>query len=223
MSKEEAAELKEEQGAEQSSPSESEDEEVAALRKELEKLTAESQHHLEQWKRAAANLENYRKRAERERSEALKLGQGTLMTQLLPVLDDLQRAFVILPAELRNLTWIDGVALIERKLEMVLMQHGLKEIEALGKPFDPAQHQSILQEATTEHPDGYILAVLQKGYTFNDRVLRPAMVKIARNEAQDKEPATSEEAVAEEEHLQSATDGGQATPGSEDAPDPEQQ
>jgi molecular chaperone GrpE len=165
--------------------------EVSTLQEEIERWKSESEHHLDQWQRTAANLENYRKRVEKERGELLKLGQSTLLVQLLPVLDDLERAFLTLPASLQGLTWVDGMALIERKLKLMLEQQGLKEIEALGKPFDPAIHQSILTEDTTEHPDGQILAVLQKGYTFHDKVLRPTMVKVAQNAASAEQSAAT--------------------------------
>lgn len=181
---------------------------VAALREEIEKLEAQSQHNLDQWKRTAANLENYRKRVEKERGELLKLGQATLIAQLLPMLDDLERAFLTLPSDLRGLTWIDGMTLIERKVGMLLEQHGLREIEALGKPFDPGLHQSILQEETQEYPDGQVLSVLQKGYTLNDKVLRPAMVKIARNESEQRnhqiEAEQTETGTASEEGSESS-------------------
>jgi molecular chaperone GrpE len=85
------------------------------------------------------------------------------------------------PSELRALTWVDGVALIERKLGVLFQQNGLEEIDALGKPFDPALHQSVLQEDTAQYPDGQVMSVLQKGYRLGDKILRPAMVKIARN------------------------------------------
>lgn len=181
-----------------------------SLEQEIERLKAESQHHLDQWRRTAANLENYRRRVEKERGEILKAGQATLIAQLLPVLDDLQRAFQTLPSTLRGLTWIDGVALIERKVDVVLEQHGLKEIEALGQPFDPALHQSILQEETSDYPDGQVMAVLQRGYMLHDKVLRPAMVKIAVNE-RDSKPAsdarlTEEETTDAEIKSDSATD-----------------
>jgi molecular chaperone GrpE len=167
---------------------------MEALQQEVDKLKEESAHHLDQWKRTAANLENYRRRVEKERAELLTLGQATLIAQLLPVLDDLQRAFQTLPPSLRSLTWTDGVALVERKLDMILKQHGLKEIEALGKPFDPALHQSVFQEETSAHPDGHVMAVLQKGYTLRDKVLRPAMVKVARN-TQPEVAAAEDESV----------------------------
>lgn len=156
---------------------------VAALKQELEKHREQSEYHLEQWKRAAANLANYRKRAEKERAELLKSGQVALIAQLLPILDDFERAFQTVPFALSHFTWTEGLALIDRKLHLLLSQHGLKEIEALGKPFEPALHQALMEEETTTYADGHVMAVLQKGYILHDRVLRPAMVKIAKNES----------------------------------------
>jgi molecular chaperone GrpE len=160
------------------------------LQQEVERLRGESIHNLDQWKRAAANLQNYRKRVEREREELVQLAHAPLMTHLLPVLDDFERAFATLPQSLRPLTWVDGIGLIERKLQMVLVQHGLQEIEAQGKTLDPTRHQSIMEEESDACPDGQVIEVLQKGYVLHDRVLRPAMVKIARNKAPEGETAT---------------------------------
>jgi len=160
------------------------------LQQEVERLRGESIHNLDQWKRAAANLENYRKRVEKEREELVKLAHAPLMTHLLPVLDDFERAFATLPESLRPLTWVDGIGLIERKLQMVLMQHGLQEIEAQGKTLDPTMHQSIMEEESDACPDGQVIETLQKGYVLHDRVLRPAMVKIARNRAPEGETTT---------------------------------
>ena len=182
---------------------------VESLKQEIESLKAQSEHHLDQWKRAAANLENYRRRVEKERGDLLKAGQATLIAQLLPVLDDLERAFQTLPPTLRSLTWIDGVALIERKINMVLEQHGLQEIEAFDQPFDPARHQSILQEDTTDYPDGHVMAVLQKGYQLHDKVLRPAMVKIAVNERGSKRASNAQQ--TEEETAEAEAKGKSAT------------
>ncbi len=181
---------------------------VQSLQRKVERLKAESEHHLDQWRRTAANLENYRKRVEKERGNILEAGQATLIAQLLPVLDDLERAFQTLPPALRSLTWTDGVALIERKINVVLEQHGLKEIEALGQPFDPALHQSILQEDTSDYPDGQVMAVLQKGYQLHDKVLRPAMVKIAVNERDSKRASNAQQ--FEEETAEAETDGDSA-------------
>ena len=166
---------------------------IEALQQELERWKEQSQHHLDQWKRTAANLENYRKRAEKERAELLKTGQAALIVQLLPILDDLGRAFQTLPFGLGNFTWTEGLALIDRKLQLVLEQQGLAEIDAVGKPFDPTQHQALLEEETAAYPDGHVMAVLQKGYRLHDRVLRPAMVKIARNSQSAEKPELTEQ------------------------------
>jgi molecular chaperone GrpE len=114
-----------------------------------------------------------------------------MIVHLLPILDDLERAFQTAPFPLSTLTWTEGLALIDRKLQLVLQQQGLKEIEAVGHPFDPSRHQALLEEQTTAYPDGHVTAVLQKGYMLDDRVLRPAMVKVARN-AQGGPTATPE-------------------------------
>jgi len=170
---------------------------IEALQQELEKQKEQSEYHLEQWKRTAANLENYRKRVEKERAELLKTGQAGLIAQLLPILDDFERAFQTLPFALNSFTWTEGVALIDRKLSLILEQQGLKEIDALGKPFDPALHQSLLEEETTAYPDGHVMAVLQKGYMLHDRVLRPAIVKLARNKQSSKTPSNAGRTAAE--------------------------
>jgi molecular chaperone GrpE len=184
---------------------------IQALEQELEKQKEQSKHHLEQWKRTAASLENYRKRVDRERAELIKSGQAALIAQLLPILDDFERAFQTLPFAPNSFTWTEGLALIDHKLQLVLMQQGLKEIDALGKPFDPARHQALLEEETTEYADGHVMAVLQKGYVLHDRVLRPAMVKIARNEAESKPrreagQSTTDSAQPEEETASAAAE-----------------
>ena len=119
---------------------------VDALQQELEKQKELAKRHLDGWKRAAADLENYRKRVEKEHAELVRFGHAALMMQLLPVLDDLERAFQTLPAGLSSFTWIEGLALIDRKLRVALESQGLKEIEAFGKPFDPLAHEAVLQQ-----------------------------------------------------------------------------
>ena len=108
-----------------------------------------------------------------------------LITRLLPVIDDLERAFQTLPANMRHFTWTDGVALVQRKLEAILEQEGLNAIESRGNPFDPSLHQCIMYEQTTECDDGVIMEELQKGYKLNERVIRPALVKVAKRTDED--------------------------------------
>ena len=183
---------------------------IATLQTELERQKEQSGYHLEQWKRTAADLQNYRKRVEKERGEWIQSAQAALVSQLLPVLDDLERAFLTLPVALSGFTWTEGLALIDRKLQLVLEHNGLKEIEALGRQFDPSRHQAILQEQTAEVPDGQVLAVLQKGYTLHDKVLRPAMVKVAR-QTENKE-ATPVEGTAGSAETQPQGEARQAGP-----------
>jgi molecular chaperone GrpE len=154
---------------------------VDTLRQDLEKQKELAKRHLDGWKRAAADLENYRKRVEKEQAELVRFGHAALISQLLPVLDDLERAFQTLPAGLDGFTWIEGLALIDRKLRLVLESQGLKEIEAVGKPFDPLVHEAVLQQESTTYPDGQVIAILQRGYRLHERVLRSAMVRVARN------------------------------------------
>jgi molecular chaperone GrpE len=156
---------------------------VQALQQELGQQKKLAQHHLDQWRRAEADLQNYRKRAEKERSESFKYGTSGLLKALLPILDDFERALLTCPDVGAKFTWTEGVALIDRKLLLTLEQHGLQEVKALGKPFDPGMHEAFLAERTSAYPDGHVSAVLQKGYRLHDRMLRPVMVKVARNES----------------------------------------
>ncbi len=169
---------------------------IESVQKELEQQRQRAEHNLDQWKRAEADLQNYRKRVEKDRSELVQFGTAGLMRALLPTLDDLERALQTLPEVCHRLTWTEGMLLVERKLQLTLQQQGLKEIEALGKPFDPAVHEALQEEETTAYPDGHVSAVLQRGYMLHDRVLRPAMVQVAKGKpatapagAEDQSPA----------------------------------
>ncbi len=115
-----------------------------ALKDALEQERAKSAEYLDNWRRAAADLSNYRKRSEKESGEMAKFANSVLISRLLPVLDDFDRAFHTVPEELRDLTWVDGVQLISRKLRAVLDAEGLKPIEAVGKPFDPNFHEAVI-------------------------------------------------------------------------------
>lgn len=153
---------------------------AAELKKLLEQERIKSAEYLDNWRRAAADFSNYKKRAEKDSGEFAKFLNATLIARLLPILDDFERAGQTIPDNLRGLTWIDGVMLIARKMQVVLDAEGLKPIEALNKPFDPNLHEAVIHEETDQHEDGTVIAELQKGYKLNDRVLRPTMVKVAK-------------------------------------------
>ncbi len=152
----------------------------AVLKQQLEQEQAKAAEYLDNWRRAAADLSNYRKRMERESSEITRAANADLIRRLLPVLDDFDRAFHTVPEDLRELTWVDGIMLIFRKLQALLEAEGLKPIEALGKPFDPHLHEAVVHEETDKYEDGLVIGELQKGYMLNDRVLRPTLVKVAK-------------------------------------------
>jgi molecular chaperone GrpE len=152
----------------------------ATLKQALEQERAKSTEYLDSWRRAAADLSNYRKRAEKETGEMARFANSALIARLLPVLDDFDRAFQTVPEELRELTWVDGMLLIARKLRATVEAEGLKPIEALGKPFDPNFHEAVIHEETDKAEEGTVTGELQKGYMLGDRVLRPTMVKVAK-------------------------------------------
>ena len=149
------------------------------------------------WQRAAADMQNLKRRMEQERSEVGRLANASLVINLLPLMDDLERALHEVDIKLAGLTWIDGIRLIYRKFEAVLQNAGVSEIEADGQQFDPNVHEAI-SEAPGE--EGRIVSVVQRGYKLGDRVIRPAMVVVGKGEGekQEQEPAGGEEAAEEE-------------------------
>ncbi|MCH7488797.1 MAG: nucleotide exchange factor GrpE [Chloroflexi bacterium] len=152
------------------------------------------------WQRAAADMQNLKRRMEQERSEVGRLANASLVINLLPLMDDLERALHEVDVKLAGLTWIDGIRLIYRKFEAVLQNAGVSEIEADGQQFDPNVHEAI-SEAPGE--EGRIVSVVQSGYKLGDRVIRPAMVVVGKGAAgppaEEKEQAESEEQGAGEE------------------------
>jgi molecular chaperone GrpE len=150
------------------------------LKQKLEEEKTKAAEYLDQWRRTAADFANFRKRTEKEQAEFGKYANSVLIARLLPILDDFERAVKTVPDNLMMLSWVEGIFLIERKLRAILEAEGLKPIEAVDKPFDPTYHEAILREESTQHEDGQVMAELQKGYMLHDRVLRPTMVKVAK-------------------------------------------
>ncbi len=132
--------------------------------------------------RRQADFDNYRKRVEREREQDRNRGIESLVEALLPVLDGFERALAT-HGDASDEEHRKGFELIERQLRDTLAKRGLQRIEAEGKAFDPFLHHAVERVESKEHPDGTVLAVLQTGYRFNDRVLRPAMVRVATHPA----------------------------------------
>ena len=167
-------------------------EDPEALKSLVEEQRAKAEEYLDKWRRARADFANFRKRNDRDREEMVQFANSMLVNKLLPILDDFERASATLPSNLSHLTWVDGVFLIHRKLELMLQAEGLKPIEAVGQAFDPMIHEAVAYEPSDDHDEGTVLAELQRGYTLHDRVIRPALVKVARGDAETKETETIE-------------------------------
>ncbi len=161
------------------------EESIESLRAQLAEEREKAQAYLANWQRAAADYQNFKRRVEEERSEAARFANAALIINLLPVVDDLERALRSLDVNLRGLTWVEGIYLIHRKLLMVLENAGVTEIPAEGLDFDPTVHEAISQ---AEGEEGKVVAVVQKGYTLGDRVIRPALVIVGKGKPQPEPP-----------------------------------
>jgi molecular chaperone GrpE len=158
--------------------------ELEALRAELEQARARAAEYLDGWQRARAEFANYKRRVEAEREELRRSSNQALLLKLLPVVDDFERAFQTFPPELKDMPWIDGMRMIQRKLHGILEGENVTPIAAAGQPFDPLWHEAVMQEETTQYPDDTVMEELQRGYMLGERVLRPARVKVASNRVQ---------------------------------------
>ena len=146
---------------------------------ELADLQRERDDYKDRWLRKGAEFDNYRKRIERERREQADQSVVDLLEQLLLVVDDFDRALTV-DSDAGGNAYRKGVELIHGKLHELLRKQGLKPIDALGADFDPNVHQAVVHEESPDHREGEVIAELRKGYMLNDRLLRPAMVKVAK-------------------------------------------
>ena len=157
--------------------------EVESLRAQLELSQAKARETLERLKdqhdrllRAVADLENYKKRAAKEREEIQRFGVEKLVKDLLPVIDNLDRA---LAAAKDGDPLADGVKLVRASLEQSLARHGVKGFSAMGEVFDPASHEALMQVPTADQPAGTVVLEHARGWRLHDRLVRPAMVGVA--------------------------------------------
>jgi molecular chaperone GrpE len=146
---------------------------------ELQKLKVERDTLIDRLARLQAEFENARKRTAREQQDFREYALADTIKSLLPILDSFERALLTGPAEKSEFR--GGVELIYKQLQDALLKLGLRAIPATGEPFDPHLHEAIEMVETTDAPDHQILEELQRGYKLKDRLLRPSMVKVARN------------------------------------------
>ena len=150
---------------------------LVELENQLAAAQSQAAEYKDGWQRSVAEFQNYRRRLEAEKAETYQTAVGSIIKRYLPVLDDMERAMQARPAEL---AWADGVELICRKLQSILEAEGLKRIEAEGHKFDPNFHEAIAQEPVEGVESGTVIGIVRNGYMLGERVIRPAMVRVAQ-------------------------------------------
>ena len=159
-------------------------EDIAALKLALTEEKAKAEANLAGWQRAQADFINYKRRTEQEKEEISQFAKATLILDLLPALDDLERAFAAIPPRLTKTSWVDGIRLIWSKLQTTLEAQGLSEINTVGESFDPHLHEAVRQDRGRE---GVVIEEVQKGYKFRDKIIRPSKVIVGNGEEEEKE------------------------------------
>lgn len=159
-------------------------EEVTVTKEDLSQLEKQSKladEYLDHLRRLKAEFENYKKREEKLKTEFAKFANEKLVTELLPVMDSLDRALNGVHASHNLESFLPGVELIRKQLEDVLVKKGLATIETVGNLFDPRVHEAIMQVESDEHPENTVVEELRKGYLFNNKVIRAAQVAVSKN------------------------------------------
>jgi molecular chaperone GrpE len=146
---------------------------------ELSRLKAEAEETQQRFVRAQADFDNFRRRTQKEKEELAKYASMKLITELVPVMDNFERAMATVPEGTETESFAKGFQMILRQLEGVLTNEGLTPMETVGQPFNPEFHQAIMQVESDEHEEGIVVEEVQKGYMLKDKVLRPAMVKVS--------------------------------------------
>lgn len=147
---------------------------------DIDALRREAQANLEGWQRSRAEFLNYKKRTDREIKDSHEKASLDALSKMLPVIDDFERAVQNIPEDLKSNPWVSGTALIQRKFDKLLDEFSVQRIDPTGQPFDPRFHEAIgSDESTDEIPSGHVTVTLQKGYASGERVLRPALVRVA--------------------------------------------
>jgi molecular chaperone GrpE len=154
-----------------------------------------AEEYLASWQRAQADFINYKRRVEQERLDFNSYANASLCSNILPVVDDLERALAAIPEEYAKSDWVEGVRLVERKFKTILEGQGVKPIFALGMTFDPVVHEAIKHEKGAE---GMVIAEFQKGYTLNDKLLRPSRVAVGNGEGEPETKKTEEKGESKE-------------------------
>jgi molecular chaperone GrpE len=154
--------------------------EAQALREQLAQAQAQAAEYLDSWRRATADLSNARKRMQRELEEYRAAAAERVLEKLLPVADDVHRAFANIPADLADDDWVNGFRMIQRKLDQLLESESVTVIATAGQSFDPELHFAVSHEEAEGYEEGQIIGEVAQGYRLNDKVLRASMVRVAK-------------------------------------------
>ena len=165
--------------------------EISALKDELAAREKEAKENYDRYLRVAAELDNYRKRAARERADIIKYGKEDLIKDILPFLDSLDRALEHKDAADAQ-AFREGVALIQEQLLCCLKKHGVERIESVGAEFDPNVHEALMQMESPDHEDNQVVSEMEKGYLLNGRLVRPSRVCVCKNTGKNNEWKTQE-------------------------------
>lgn len=162
-------------------PAQGRDDAASSPEQQLEEERQRAATYLDELQRERASFINYRRRSEQERAQWGREAQAGLIVDLLPVLDDFDRARETIPADQQQSAWVDGLMLVARKLNSTLELAGLTPIPAQGQPFDPALHEAVSTAPAEEgQQPGTVVQEFRKGYKLGDRVLRPSIVVVAQ-------------------------------------------
>lgn len=154
--------------------------ELEQWKNDLQAAQEQAQTYFEGWQRERADFANYKRRIERDQQTLSQTITANVIKKYLAVLDDLERALKNRPTEGTAVAWAEGLELIQRKLQTILESEGIKRIEAENAEFDPNRHEAVSYEEHSDFESGHVIEVLQQGYTLGERVIRPAVVRIAR-------------------------------------------
>jgi len=152
--------------------------EIASLKEQLHVRESQVQELMQRLQRLQSDFDNFRKRTNREKEEFIQTAAASLVEEILPVLDNFERATQTSAGD--EAGFREGIEMIFKQLEKVLVDAGLKKVEAIGNPFDPNLHQAVVMVEDDSCEENTVVGELQKGYLFADKVLRPAMVKVSR-------------------------------------------
>lgn len=154
-------------------------EDIESLKESLMQARQETEKNLESWQRTQADFINYKRRSQQEKEDLGQYANSVLLCNLLPVLDDLERALGSIPHNMAKIPWVEGIKLIERKFHNILESQGVTPIKAKGKAFDPNLHEAAM---SVKGREGVVVKELLKGYKLRERVIRPTKVAVGGGE-----------------------------------------